>query len=148
MKEAKVEFIVGLFMVLGLVGFGYMTTQFGEVSFFSSGSFYTISAEFDNVTGLKSGANVTVAGVTVGRVSSIGLTKNDMASVSLLVKKEIRITEDAIASIKTQGLIGDKFVKISQGGSDQILANGDILFETESALDIEEMVSQFIFGKV
>lgn len=148
MKEAKMEFIVGMFMVLGLVGLGYVTTQFGEVSFLGGGSFYTISAEFDNVTGLKSGADVTVAGVNVGRVTTIGLTKNDMATVSINVKKGIRITEDAIASIKTQGLIGDKFVKISQGGSSQILAPGDVLFETESALDIEEMVSQFIFGKV
>lgn len=148
MKEAKLEFIVGMFMILGLAGFGYMTTQFGEVSFLNGGSFYTLSAEFNNVTGLKSGADVAVAGVTVGRVSSIGLTKNDRATVSFMVRKDIRITDDAIASIKTQGLIGDKFIKISPGGSDEILAPGDVLFETESALDFEELVSQFIFGKV
>jgi phospholipid/cholesterol/gamma-HCH transport system substrate-binding protein len=148
MKEAKLEFIVGMFMILGLAGFGYMTTQFGEVSFFGGGSFYSLSAEFNNVTGLKSGADVAMAGVPVGRVSSIGLTKNDRAKVSFLMRKDIRITDDAIASIKTQGLIGDKFIKISQGGSDKILAPGDVLFETESALDIEELVSQFIFGQV
>lgn len=148
MKEFNVDFWVGFFLLLGLACFAYMTTQFGESTFFSRGSFYTISAEFDNVTGLKNGANVTVAGVPVGRVSGITLTSNDMASVSILVNNGIRITEDAIASIKTEGLIGDKFIKISQGGADEILTDGDVLFETESALDIEEMVSQFIFGKV
>jgi phospholipid/cholesterol/gamma-HCH transport system substrate-binding protein len=148
MKEFNVEFWVGFFLLLGLACFAYITTQFGESTFFNSGSFYTISAEFDNVTGLKNGANVTVAGVPVGRVSAISLTNNDMASVSILVQNGIRITEDAIASIKTEGLIGDKFIKISQGGADEILVDGDILFETESAIDIEEMVSQFIFGKV
>ncbi len=148
MKEFNVDFWVGFFLLLGLACFTYITTQFGEVTFFNSGSFYTISAEFDNVTGLKNGANVTVAGVPVGRVSGITLTSTDMASVSILIRKGIRITEDAIASIKTEGLIGDKFIRISQGGADEVLANGDVLFETESAIDIEEMVSQFIFGKV
>ncbi len=99
MKEAKVEFIVGVFILLGLFGFGYIATQFGEVPFLGGGSFYTVSAEFNNVTGLKNGANVTVAGVPVGRVASIGLTKNDMATVSLMVRNDIRITDDAIASI-------------------------------------------------
>lgn len=148
MKESKIDFLVGLFLIAGLVCFGYMTTTFGESTFFSGGSFYSISAEFDNVSGLKSGANVTVAGVPVGRVTEITLTSDDMANVSILVRNEVQITEDAIASIKTEGLIGDKFIKISQGGADEMLNHGDIIFETESALDVEEMVSQFIFGKV
>ena len=148
MGESKVEFLVGVFLLAGLACFGYVTTQFGESTFFSGGSFYTISAEFDNVTGLKNGANVTVAGVPVGRVSGIDLTADDMANVLILVRNEVHITEDSIASIKTEGLIGDKFIKISQGGADEMLEDGDVLFETESAIDIEEMVSQFIFGKV
>ena len=148
MKESKLDFLVGLFLIVGLVCFGYMTTKFGESTLLSGSSFYSISAEFDNVTGLKSGANVTVAGVPVGRVTEIILTRGDMANVSLLVRNEVHITEDAIASIKTEGLIGDKFIKISQGGADERLNPGDVIFETESALDIEEMVSQFIFGKV
>ncbi len=148
MKESKVDFLVGLFLIAGLVCFGYMTTRFGESTMLSGGSFYSISAEFDNVTGLKSGANVTVAGVPIGRVTQITLTSGDMANVSILVRNEVQITEDAIASIKTEGLIGDKFIKISQGGSDDMIGNGEVIFETESAIDIEEMVSQFIFGKV
>lgn len=148
MKESKIDFLVGLFLLLGLGCFGYLTTQFGESTLFNGSSFYTISAEFDNVTGLKSGANVTIAGVPVGRVTAISLNSSDMASVSIVVRKGVTITEDAIASIKTEGLIGDKFIKISQGGSDELLGSGDVLFETESAIDIEEMVSQFIFGKV
>ncbi len=148
MNESKVDFLVGLFLLAGLICFGYITTQFGESTLFNRSSFYTISAEFDNVSGLKSGANVTMAGVPVGRVAKISLTSGDMANVAILMQNGVAITEDAIASIKTEGLIGDKFIKISQGGADDILNNGDVIFETESALDIEEMVSQFIFGKV
>lgn len=148
MKESKIDFMVGLFLIVGLACFGYVTTQFGESTLLTGGNFYTISAEFDNVTGLKNGANVTVAGVPIGRVTAIILTPGDMANVAIMVRNEVHITEDAIASIKTEGLIGDKFIKISQGGSDEILNQGDVIFETESAIDIEDMVSQFIFGKV
>ncbi len=148
MKESKVDFFVGLFLLVGMACFGYFTTQFGEIALFNNSAFYTVCAEFDNVTGLKSGANVTVAGVPVGRVSGIELTGDDMAKVSILVRKDVKITEDAIATIKTEGLIGDKYIKISPGGADEILENGGVLFETESAIDIEDMISQFIFGKV
>ena len=89
---------------------------------------------------------VEIAGVTVGRVNKIALDKNDQAKVAMLISPGVKITEDAIASIRTQGIIGDKYVRISQGGSDTMLKNGDWIFETESAVDLEELVSKYIFG--
>jgi phospholipid/cholesterol/gamma-HCH transport system substrate-binding protein len=122
--------------------------QFGEFSVFSKGNNYTLYADFDSVSGLKKGAVISIAGVDVGRVSDIRLTDDELARVSLYLSKDIKVTDDAIASIKTQGIIGDKYIRISQGGSDIILKEGDLLTETESAVDLEELISKYIFGDV
>ncbi|MDA3785648.1 MAG: outer membrane lipid asymmetry maintenance protein MlaD [Deltaproteobacteria bacterium] len=148
MKKTHFDFIVGLFLLVGFGAFAYMTTQYGEFSLFESGKYYDVSAEFNNVTGLKVGANVSMAGVEIGKVSGIRLTEDYMAHVTLYLEKRVKIAEDAIASIKTQGIIGDKFIKISQGGSEDFLKDGDFLFETESTVDLEDLISQFVFGKV
>ena len=148
MKKANIEFVVGMFLILGFLAFAYISLQFGEFSVFSKGQNYTIIADFDNVSGLKKGAVVTIAGVNVGKVSNISLTKEQRAEVALYLSKNIQVTEDAIASIKTQGIIGDKYIRISQGGSDIYLKEGDLITETESAVDLEELISKYIFGKV
>lgn len=148
MKKASLEILVGLFMVAGFLAFVYVSLQFGEFSIFSMDKNYEIRAEFTNVSGLKDGATVEIAGVSVGKVSAISLDKKDRAMVVMLIEKKVRITDDAIASIRTQGIIGDKYVKISQGGSDAFLKNGDTIYDTESAVDLEEMISKYIFGKV
>jgi phospholipid/cholesterol/gamma-HCH transport system substrate-binding protein len=148
MRKTRFDFIVGLFLLVGFGAFAYMTTQFGEFSLFESGKYYTITAEFDNVSGLKVGANVSIAGVVIGKVSGIELSKDNLAHVDLYLQKKVKLTDDAIASIKTQGIIGDKFIKISQGGADNIIKEGELLFETESAIDLEDLISQFVFGKV
>lgn len=148
MRKSRFDFIVGLFLLVGFGAFAYMTTEFGEFSLFESGKYYTVKAEFENVAGLKVGANVSIAGVVIGKVSAIELSKDDMAQVSLYLEKKVKIADDAIASIKTQGIIGDKFIKINPGGSDQYIKDGDLLFETESAIDLEDLISQFVFGKV
>ncbi len=148
MRKESLEIGVGLFLVTGFLAFAYLSTQFGEFSLLSSGKYYTVQAEFENITGLKKGANISMAGVYIGKVSGIALNSDDLALVSLDVQKGLHISDDAIASVKTQGIIGDKFIKISQGGSEEYLQPGDFMSETESALDLEEMISQFIFGKV
>ena len=91
---------------------------------------------------------MSIAGVNVGKVSSIKLTGEEQAQVALYLSKDVKITDDAIASVKTQGIIGDKYIRISQGGSDVYLGDGDLLTETESAVDLEELVSKYIFGDV
>ncbi len=148
MKKINVDAIVGLFVLAGFLAFAYMSLQLGEFSVFSMEKTYSVRANFGNVSGLKRGALVEMAGVNVGKVSTISLAENDQAQVELLINNGVKITDDAIASIKTQGIIGDKYIKISQGGSEKLLVDGDVITETESALDLEELVSKYIFGKV
>jgi len=148
MKRINTDFVVGLFLLAGFGGFVYLSLQLGEFSMFSMEKNYTLVADFNNVSGLKPGAGVEMAGVNIGQVYRIQLGKNDRAQVTLLIKSEVKVTEDAIASIRTQGIIGDKYVRISQGGMDEILADGSTIEETESAVDLEELVSKYIFGKV
>ncbi len=142
------EFVVGLFIIAGFLAFAYASLQFGEFSPFAMTRYYSIMAEFDNVSGLKEGATVELAGVQIGKVSRIVLNEDDRAMVEMQVERQVRITDDALAAIRTQGIIGDKYVKIIQGGSDEILQEGDIISDTESAIDLEEMISQYMFGKV
>lgn len=146
MKKNNFDFVVGIFLILGFLTFSYISVKFGEFSIFSKGTNYTVIAEFDSVSGLKKGAVVSIAGVDVGKVSGISLTDDEMARVELYLSNDVKITDDAIASVKTQGIIGDKYIRISQGGSDVILGEGDLLTETESAVDLEELISKYIFG--
>jgi len=148
MKKINFDALVGLFVLAGFLAFVYMSLQLGEFSVFSMEKTYSVQATFGNISGLKRGATVEMAGVIVGKVNTITLGENDQAQVQLQINKGVKITEDAIASIKTQGIIGDKYIKISQGGSEELLGDGGVITETESALDLEELVSKYIFGKV
>lgn len=148
MKKINLELIVGFFLIAGFCAFAYISLQFGEFSILTKQQNYTLFADFDSVSGLKKGAVVSMAGVNIGKVSNITLSSDEMARVSLFLPKDITLTDDAIASIKTQGIIGDKYIRISQGGSDDYLGEGDMLTETESAIDLEELVSKYIFGDV
>ncbi len=148
MKKAGFEFIVGIFLIFGFLAFAYISLQFGEFSIFSKGRNYTVYADFDSVSGLRKGAVVTIAGVNVGKVLGINLNEDERAQVALYLTNDVKITDDAIASVKTQGIIGDKYIRISQGGSDVLLEEGGVMTETESAVDLEELVSKYIFGDV
>ena len=148
MQKSSVELGVGVFVLIGIVCVGYLTIRLGEMEFFE-GDHYILNARFQSVSGLKAGANIEIAGVKVGQVESISLEpKEQVALVRLRIKREIVLTDDVIASVKTAGLIGDKFIKLSPGGSDEILKSGDTIFETESALDVEEIISKYAFGGV
>lgn len=145
MKKINTELVVGIFMIAGFLAFVYLSTQMGEFSIFSLERNYRVVAEFDSVTGLKVGAGIEIAGVNVGKVSSITLGEDDLAKVTMLVNREVKITKDAIASIRTQGLIGDKYIKITRGADEEMLQDGEVIFDTESSIDIEELVSKYIF---
>ena len=148
MKKFNLEFAVGLFLLAGFFCFGYLSLQLGEISIFAGEKNYTLVAEFDSISGLKEGAILEIAGVNIGKVTKVMLGENDRALVYMQVPKEIVIYEDTVASVRTQGIIGDKYIRIIPGGSDEILHNGDFITETESAIDIEEMVSKYVFGDV
>jgi len=146
MEKAKLELVVGVFVLVGIVCLGYLSIKLGKLEVIG-GDFYDIEAEFDSVSGLKPGATVEIAGVEVGRVKAITL-KEDRGLVTLAIRNDVKLYSDTIASIKTRGIIGEKYVSLSLGGSGQILQAGSRIRDTESGLDLEELVSQYIHGKV
>lgn len=148
MKKINLEMVVGLFLIAGFLCFVYLSLQLGEVSIFAGEKNYTLIADFDSVSGLKEGAIMEIAGVNVGKVTKVMLGKDDRARVYLQIPKGLIIYQDAVASVRTQGIIGDKYIRIIPGGADAILQDGEFITETESAIDIEEMVSKYIFGDV
>ena len=147
MKKNSLEIIVGLFVFVGILCIGYLTIKLGKMEVLG-GDHYKIVLQFQSVTGLHNGADVEMAGVKIGKVSNIELDEEQYAKVILKISKDVPITEDAIASIKTSGLIGDKYVRILQGGSDVILQDGESLIETEAPFDLESVISKYAFGSV
>lgn len=149
MNSVKLELTVGIFMLIGIICLGYLSIKLGKMELLG-GNYYQVTASFDSVSGLKQGARVEVAGVEVGAVERIALDKEsgDRAQITLKIKDGVKLTDDVIASVRTSGIIGDKFIKLTPGGSDQFLKNGSKIRETESSIDIEELVSKFIHGKV
>ncbi len=145
MKNINIETGVGIFLIVGMLCLGYLSIKLGDVSLFRTKQ-YSVTARFANVSGLKEGSTVEIAGVTVGKVSKIKLD-NYEAMVELLIDPEVRLQEDSIASIRTQGIIGDKYVKIKTGGAEEYIDRGGELLETESAIELEELVSKYIFEK-
>jgi phospholipid/cholesterol/gamma-HCH transport system substrate-binding protein len=147
MKRSLVEITTGLFVVVGILALVFISVKYARMEFFTT-SGYNIYAEFENVGGLKTGAIVEIAGVEVGRVRRITLTEDNMARVEMHIYEGVKIPEDTIAAIRTKGLIGDKYIELSPGGSDTYLADGGEIMDTQSAVDIEGLISKFVFGKV
>jgi phospholipid/cholesterol/gamma-HCH transport system substrate-binding protein len=145
MNKITIETGVGIFLIIGLICLGYLSVSLGDVSLFGTDQ-YPVYAHFANISGLKEGATVEIAGVSVGKVSSISLDDYE-ASVELLIDPEVKLQEDSIASIRTQGIIGDKYIKINPGGADELISSGGEIFETESTIDLEELVGKYIFDK-
>lgn len=149
MNIIKLEMTVGIFVIIGILCLGYVSIKLGKMELVG-GDYYTVSAGFDSVSGLKPGARVEVAGVEVGKVDRIDLDtqRSGRALTYLKIRTGVNITDDVIASVRTSGIIGDKFIKLKLGGSERMLKDNDKIRETESAIDIEELVSKFIHGKV
>jgi len=142
----NVNFIVGLFILFGMGTMAYLSVTIAGVSGYSDDS-YQLIAKFDSSSGLKEGAFIEIAGVKAGKVTNIELDKESFESIATFVfDGGVILAEDTIASIRTSGIIGDKFVKISPGASDDILKSGDEIIETESSISIEELVSKYIFS--
>jgi len=148
MKKTKLELFVGVFLILGFLSFGWLALQLGEVPWLSQSRTYTIYAEFDNISGVKPGADVQVAGVVVGKVGDIVLSADELARAGLQLDKAIKVPVDSIASVKSQGIIGDKYIQITLGGDEQLYAAGETLSDTESSVDLESLISKFAFGQV
>lgn len=148
MRQSSVELGVGVFVLLGIICVGYLTFRLGEVEILGD-KYYPLNARFTSVTGLKVGAQVEIAGVQVGQVDAIVLDRKDLvAMVRLKIKEGLNLSDDVIASVKSAGLLGDKYIQLSPGGSDRILKPGEMIIETEPALDIEALISKYAFGKL
>jgi phospholipid/cholesterol/gamma-HCH transport system substrate-binding protein len=146
MKRANEEIAVGIFVLAGIACLIYLAIHLGEMAVFSQG--YQVTADFDNISGLKVGASVEVAGVDVGRVEKISITPDDRARLVLKLEPNLVLKSDTIASIRTKGIIGDKFVKLSMGSSEKTIPPGGKIHDTESAVELEELIAKFIHGKV
>jgi len=148
MKKYTVETVVGIFVVLGLILIGYMTLKLGHVSLLGDDN-YSLIAHFNSVSGLRVGNPVEILGIQVGKVDTITMDqKNQKAIVEIKIKKGINIYDDAIASIKTEGLIGDKYISIDPGGAGSLLGPRGTIIETQSPVDIIELISKYAFGEV
>jgi len=145
MNRISIETAVGIFIIVGLLCLAYISIKLGDVELFGTKQ-YMVKARFTNIAGLREGSEIEIAGVPVGKVSKINLV-NDQAVVELLINPDVRIQEDSFASIRTQGIIGDKYVKISPGGSEEYIKPNGFISDTESTVDIEELISKYIFEK-
>ena len=144
MKPSKLELIVGVFVLVGIAALAYLAIKLGKLEVIG-GDQREIQAVFDSVAGLKTGAAVEVACVQVGQVKRIGLD-GERALVTLAIQPRVKVYKDAIASIKTRGLIGDKYVSLSPGGADAELPPGAKIRDTESGVDLEAVIGEFIHG--
>ncbi len=139
------DLFVGLFVLAGLVALGYLSIQLGGGGYDGGGGL-VLSAQFDEVGGLSAKAPVTISGVPIGEVRRIQLAEDLRAEVELEVDARIELPVDTSASLRTSGLLGDQFIALEPGGEDELLATGDVLSFTESALNIEKLIGTLVHG--
>ena len=146
MQRSALDLAVGIFVLIGVLALGWLSVKLGRVEFLG-GSGYQVTADFPSVGGLKAGSSVEIAGVEIGRVEGITLA-DYQARVRIRIRSDVKLQEDSIASIKTKGLIGEKYIRINPGGSDRIIPPNGRIREVEPPVDFEELLSKYIFGKV
>ncbi|MEE9549625.1 MAG: MlaD family protein [Candidatus Binatia bacterium] len=144
MNHTRTEVLVGVFVFVGMISLGYLAIRLGKLQVWGERG-YLVYADFSSVVGLKLGDSVEIAGVKIGKVVSIGLA-DDRARLGLRIYPQVALQEDVIASVRARGLIGDKFILISLGGSDRLIGNGGKIRETESPPDLPELLGKVIGG--
>jgi phospholipid/cholesterol/gamma-HCH transport system substrate-binding protein len=148
MKKYSMETIVGVFVVIGILCVGYMTVKLGKTSFLGDDS-YVLYARFPSVSGLRPGSVVEIHGIEAGKVGRLSIDQaKQMALVELKIIKGIKVYDDGSATIKSSGLIGDKFVKVDPGGSGEALKAGATIIDTSTPPDIEDLIGKYAFGDV
>jgi phospholipid/cholesterol/gamma-HCH transport system substrate-binding protein len=143
-NQTRTEIIVGIFVLIGIACLGYLAIRLGKLEVLGN-SGYPVYADFPSVAGLKIGDPVEIAGVRIGRVESIGLA-DDRARLNLRVNDNVKLQEDVIASVRSRGLIGDKFILISPGASDKTIPPGGKIRETDSPPDITDLIGKLVGG--
>ena len=144
MNHSRTDIFVGIFVLAGAICLGYLAIRLGKVELFGATG-YVVYADFSSVAGLKVGDPAEIAGVRIGKVESLGLVE-DRARVTLRLDPNVQLHDDVIASVRARGLIGDKFVLITPGASDNIIPPGGKIRETESPQDITDLIGKFVGG--
>lgn len=145
MKKLNIQLITGIFVVIGILAFTYLAITVAGASFVEQPG-YSLTARFTSASGLRQGAIIEGAGVRIGTVSGIEFDPESFeAIVEMRINEGVIVQEDAIAAIRTQGIIGEKYIKIVPGGFEELLTDGMEFYETESAISLEELVSRYIF---
>jgi phospholipid/cholesterol/gamma-HCH transport system substrate-binding protein len=147
MKTSNSELLVGVLLLCGIVGLVYLSLHLGQISFGKSKE-YAVQAEFTNAGGLQDGALVELAGVNIGRVVAIQLTPDYRAHVTIHLNPTVVLKEDAKAAIKSAGLIGERYIEIHPGIHTTQIAPGGYIRNTESPVDLQEIIQKFIFGNI
>jgi phospholipid/cholesterol/gamma-HCH transport system substrate-binding protein len=148
MSKKAIETLVGVFVLLGMIGLVFLALKAANLGSFSVGDTYSLSARFDNIGGLKVRAPVRSAGVTVGRVTAIELDRKTFQGVVRMeIARSMQFPKDSSARILTSGLLGDQYVGLEPGYQEQNLASGDTIKQTQSAVVLESLISQFLFNK-
>jgi phospholipid/cholesterol/gamma-HCH transport system substrate-binding protein len=146
MKASRLELIVGVFVALGIASLAYLSIKVARQDFFHSAG-YVVQARFSNASGLRAGSPVMIAGVEVGRVKRITLQDYE-AKVDLSIRPDIVLQKDVIASVKTKGLIGEKYVELTPGADEERIPPGGLIRDTEPAMDMEGLISKYVHGNV
>ena len=148
MERTTIDLWVGIFVALGVAALLGLAMKVGNLTTSSIGETYMVTANYDNIGGLKPRAPVKSAGVVVGRVADIKFDPTSKeAVVSLNIDKRYSFTKDTFANIYTAGLLGEQYVSLEGGGDETNLANGDKIAQTQSAMVLEEMISRFLYNK-
>ncbi len=146
MKKPYLELIVGLFLAIGIGCLAWMSIKLARKEFFATKG-YEVQAAFSNGSGLRRGTPIVIAGVEVGRVEGVGLEDYE-AQVRMRIQHGLVLQSDTIASIKTKGLIGEKYIELTPGASDQAIRPGGVIRETQPAMDLEALIGKYIQGNL
>lgn len=148
MKKSAIDIWVGLFVVIGMLAMLFLALKVGNMSAVSFAPTYTVSARFDNIGGLKPRAPVKSAGVVVGRIAEIRFDDTTyQATVTMTIEKAYQFPKDSSAKILTSGLLGEQYIGLEAGGDEQMLADGGKITQTQSAIVLENLISQFLYNK-
>ena len=148
MKKLSIETVVGIFVVIGVICVGYMAVKLGKVSFLEE-NVYPLYARFTSVSGLRVGSAVEIYGIDMGTVKRLTIDpERQMALVEMEIRNSLKIYDDAQATVRTSGLIGDKYVKIDPGGAGEVLKAGGLIVQTSVPPEIEDLIGRFAFGSI
>lgn len=148
MNTRKIEFLVGLFVLVGLAAVAFVAIRLAGGQLTKSNT-QQLSARFSNASGLKRGSAVRISGVTVGEITDVRLKREDMSAlVAFRIASDLTLDDDTSASVRSAGLIGEKFISLKPGASGTALKPGAVIVDTESGLDIEDLIARFAFGSI